>query len=66
MGKVGVYMGLPFFMLVAMGAGYYGGQWIDQHYGTKYANFIGLLLGLGVGLHEVIRQLNRFEKQKRD
>ncbi len=65
MGKAAVFMGLPFFMLVAMGAGYYGGQWIDQTYGTKYSYFIGLVLGLAVGLYEVVRQLKRFENQKR-
>lgn len=63
MGKAAVFMGLPFFLLVAMGAGYYGGQWIDQNYGTKYGYFIGVVLGLGVGLYEVVRQLNRLEKK---
>ncbi len=65
MGKAGVYMGLPFFLLVAMGGGYYGGRWIDQTYGTTYVNFIGLLLGLAVGLYEVVRQVNRLEKNNR-
>jgi hypothetical protein len=60
-------MSLPFVLLVAMGGGYYGGRWIDETYGTKYANFIGLLLGLGLGLYEIIRQLNQYEKKnKRD
>jgi F0F1-type ATP synthase assembly protein I len=65
MGKAGVYMGLPFFLLVAMGGGYYGGQWIDRTYGTTQMNFVGLLLGLGVGMYEVVRQVNRLEKNKR-
>jgi len=65
MGKAAVFMGLPFFMLVAMGAGYYGGQWLDQRYGTTYWNFIGLILGLAIGLYEVVRQLQRFEKMKK-
>ncbi len=65
MGKAAIFMGLPFVLLVAMGGGYYAGRWIDQTYGTKYANFIGLLLGLGIGLYEIVRQLNRLEKNKR-
>lgn len=62
MGKAGVFLGLPFFLLVAMGGGYYGGQWIDQNYGTKYANVIGIVLGLVLSLYEILRQLQRLER----
>lgn len=65
MGKAGVLMSIPFTLLVTIGAGFYGGQWIDQHYATRYGNFIGVLLGFGIGLYEVLQQLKQLEKKKR-
>jgi len=62
MGKAALYASLPFTVLVTVAVGYYGGQWIDQQYGTKYANVIGIVFGLALGLFEVIRQLKRLEK----
>lgn len=66
MGKAAAYMGLPFVLLAAIAGGYYGGQWIDQNYGTRYANLIGIILGFALGLYEIIRQLNFLEKKDRD
>lgn len=62
MGKAALYASLPFTMLVTLGLGYYGGRWIDEKYGFRYANLIGIILGLGFGLYEVLRQLKRLEK----
>ncbi len=66
MGKAAAYMGLPFVLLVSIAGGYYAGQWIDQTYGTKFANVVGLILGFALGLYEVMRQLKHFEKNSRD
>lgn len=66
MGKAAAYMGLPFVLLASIAGGYYAGQWIDQTYGTKYANVIGLMLGFGLGLYEVMRQLKFLERNSRD
>lgn len=66
MGKAAAYMGLPFVLLVSIGAGYYAGQWIDQTYGTKFANVIGLILGFALGMYEIMRQLKQFEKKSGD
>jgi VIT1/CCC1 family predicted Fe2+/Mn2+ transporter len=62
MGKAALYASLPFTMLVTLGLGYYAGRWIDEQYGFRYANLIGIVLGLGLGLYEVLRQLKRLEK----
>lgn len=66
MGKAAAYMGLPFVLLAAIAGGYYAGQWIDQTYGTKYANVIGLMLGFSLGLYEIMRQLKYLERKDRD
>ncbi|MDX2268965.1 MAG: AtpZ/AtpI family protein [Bryobacter sp.] len=63
MGRAAVFLGLPFFLLVAMGGGYYAGKWVDAQYGTTQMNFVGLLVGMGVGLYEVLRQVKRLEKK---
>jgi len=66
LGKAAAYLNLPFVLLVAIAGGYYAGQWIDQNYGTKYANVIGLMLGFGLGLYEIMRQLKHLERNSRD
>jgi F0F1-type ATP synthase assembly protein I len=66
MGKAAAYMGLPFVLLAAIAGGYYAGQWIDQNYGTKYANLIGIILGFALGLYEIMRQLKFLERNSRD
>jgi F0F1-type ATP synthase assembly protein I len=66
LGKAAAYMGLPFVLLAAIAGGYYAGLWIDQNYGTKYANVIGLILGFALGLYEVMRQLKFLERNSRD
>jgi len=66
MGKAAAYMGLPFVLLASIAGGYYGGLWIDQNYGTKYVNVIGLILGFALGLYEIIRQLKYLESRSRD
>jgi len=66
MGKAAAYMGLPFVLLAAIAGGYYAGQWIDQTYGTKYANLIGIILGFALGLYEIMRQLKYLERNGRD
>lgn len=66
MGKAAAYMGLPFVLLAAIAGGYYAGQWIDQTYGTKYANLIGIILGFAIGLYEIMRQLKFLERNGRD
>ena len=65
MAKAAAYMGLPFVLLASIGGGYYAGVWIDQKYGTGYWNVIGLVLGFALGLYEIVRQLNRLERNKR-
>lgn len=65
MGNAGILMSVPFTLLATTAAGFYAGQWIDQHYGTKYGNFIGVILGFAAGLYEVLKQLERMEKNKR-
>ncbi len=66
MGKAAAYMGIPFVLLAAIAGGYYAGQWIDQTYGTKYSNLVGLLLGFGLGMYEVLRQLKYLDRNSRD
>lgn len=63
MGNAAAYMGLPFVLLAAIAGGYYGGQWIDQTYGTRYANLVGIIAGFGLGLYEIIRQLKYMERR---
>ncbi|WP_031498506.1 AtpZ/AtpI family protein [Bryobacter aggregatus] len=66
MGKAAAYMSLPFLLLAAIGGGYYAGEWLDQHFGTKYWNVAGLILGFGLGLYELMRQLKILERRNRD
>ncbi len=59
-------MGLPFVLLGAIAGGYYVGLWVDGKFGFRYGNVIGLILGFGIGLYEVVRQLQYLEKRNRD
>jgi F0F1-type ATP synthase assembly protein I len=59
-------MGMPFVLLASIGGGYYAGQWIDQTYGTKFANVVGLILGFALGMYEIMRQLKQLERNSGD
>lgn len=66
MGKAAIFLSIPFVMLVAMGGGYYGGLWLDERYGTKYWNVIGIVLGLSASLYEILRQLKQLDKNDKN
>jgi F0F1-type ATP synthase assembly protein I len=60
--KAGAYMGLAFVPAIAGWLGYQIGLAIDRRTGFRYGNLIGIILGIAVGLYEVIRQAERIEK----
>ncbi|MFT7113581.1 MAG: F0F1-type ATP synthase assembly protein I [Candidatus Azotimanducaceae bacterium] len=56
--SVGLQMGI----VIALGA--YGGQWLDNHYQKEFPLFtlILSLLGVGVGLYMVIKEVINMSK----
>jgi len=62
--KAGAYMGLAFILPIAMYAGYWAGDRLDQHFQTRFWYVIGILVGFAAGLYELIRQSNRIERRK--
>lgn len=64
--KAGAYMGLAFVIPAAMYAGYWLGGHVDASMGTGYWSIVGLMLGFGAGLYEVMRQAQRIEKIGKD
>jgi F0F1-type ATP synthase assembly protein I len=62
LGKAAAYLGLIFVLPATCGAGYFGGEYLDRQWGTRYFQVIGMVLGLAAGGWEVYRQVERIER----
>ncbi|HWL94680.1 MAG TPA: AtpZ/AtpI family protein [Phycisphaerae bacterium] len=57
------YSGIGFEFVVALLVFGYLGRLVDQKYGSDpWGLFVGLLLGMGLGLFIMIRQLNKLNR----
>lgn len=54
---MGRYGTVGFDLILSMGLGFFGGQWLDRRYFSNkgYATLIGFLLGLAVGFRNLFR-----------
>jgi uncharacterized membrane protein YfcA len=50
-------------MAVSISIGFFGGRWLDDHFGTKWIQWVGLALGIITGYRSLFRLVR---KTKRD
>jgi F0F1-type ATP synthase assembly protein I len=64
MAKAGQYIGLAFVIPVAMWVCWWVGDRVDGALGSRYGGLIGMMIGFGAGVYEVLRQAKRIEREK--
>lgn len=53
---IGRYGAIGIEMAVAISIGFFGGRWLDGHFGTKpYLMYLGLALGIGAAFRGLVR-----------
>jgi F0F1-type ATP synthase assembly protein I len=55
----GIYSGLAFLLPAATFVGYLIGYLLDKVFGTHFLYLLFLLLGIGAGVYQLIRQVNK-------
>lgn len=66
LGKAAAYLGLIFVLPATCIAGYFGGEYLDRIWGTKFMQVIGMVVGLAAGGWEVYRHVERIERGRKD
>jgi uncharacterized membrane protein YfcA len=61
---LGKYLSLAVTLPAAVFAGYLLGTWFSEWLLADFLKIIGILLGLGAGLVQIFRELNRETKPK--
>jgi len=60
---VGAFSGIGLMLGISAGLGYWLGSWLDERWHTSpWLSLVGLFLGMGAGLLEMMRLLRRFGK----
>lgn len=62
MKALGRYGSVGFELLASMGVGYYGGRWLDGHFGTTYLKWIGFVVGVYTGFKALFRLSKQMQK----
>lgn len=53
---IGRFGSIGIEMVVAICIGFFGGQWLDGHFGTEpYLKYIGLVFGIAAGFRGLVR-----------
>ncbi len=50
-------------MAVSIAVGYFGGRWLDGHFGTKWIQWVGLALGIFTGYRSLYRLTRKTKKE---
>ncbi|MBX3192673.1 MAG: AtpZ/AtpI family protein [Labilithrix sp.] len=58
----GRYGALGFELLLSMAIGYYGGLWLDKHFGTHWIAFVGFLLGCYAGFRALFKAAKTMQR----
>jgi F0F1-type ATP synthase assembly protein I len=56
---VGEYTSLAFLLPTCVLVGYGAGYLLDRHFGTKWMEIAGLMVGIAAGLYELVRHVMR-------